>query len=233
MILGKLWRFFRAQANRLANYFRKIDPIAELQLECDLATEQMKQGREGLEQHRGLVERLRRQTGDGQRHIEDLSAKVQAYLTTGERETAGRFALELQGAQRQLQENEQQLDMLERAYNNNLLKVKHAGRKIDEVRNRIARYDAELKMSRTEAEIAKLASSLDFDVSTDFGQVEQLVQEKIDANRAVVRVAADLSGQGIEDVRRAEDVERARGEEALKLFEAAKRPTLPAPEKVE
>ena len=52
-------------------------------------------------------------------------------------------------------------------------------------------------MSRAEAEMAKLAQDFNFDVTTDFGQIEQVIQDKIGLNRAKARVAADLSGEGV------------------------------------
>ena len=86
--------------------------------------------------------------------------------------------------------------MHEEAYNNNLTKIKHASSKLAQIREKITKYDAELKMSRAEAEMAKLAQDFNFDVTTDFGQIEQVIQDKIGLNRAKVRVAADLSGEG-------------------------------------
>ncbi len=52
------------------------------------------------------------------------------------------------------------------------------------MRQKIQKYDADLKMSSAEAEVAKLAQSFDFNVTTDFGQLEQVIQGKIDTNRA-------------------------------------------------
>ena len=91
--------------------------------------------------------------------------------------------------------------MHEQAYENNLLKIKHAGGKLAEIRDKIARYDADLKMSAAEAEMARLAQDFHVNVTTDFGQLESSIQEKIDLNRAKVRVAADLSGEGVEAIR--------------------------------
>lgn len=221
MILRKLWRAIMAQFNKVANFFRGIDPIAEMQYECDRAADQMKEGRQGLEQYRGLVERVTRQVVDSRKHVADLGVKVRTYLANGDREMAGQFALELKKADTQLAENDAQLKLHETAYENNLFKVKHASKKVAEVRERIAQYDATLKLSRTEAEISKLAQSLQFDVTTDFGQVEQLVQERIDENRAAVRVAADLSSDGMDDIRRDQEIEKSQAEDALKQFEMA------------
>lgn len=219
MIFGKLWRAFAAQANKLANLFWTADPIAQMQYEYDMAVDQMKQGREGLEQYRALVERVGRQAAANQTHVSNLEAKVKAYLQAGDRETAAKFALELQKAKKELEENNNQLKLHEAAYNNNVTKIKHASGKLAQIREKIAKYDSELKMSRAEAEMAKLSQDFNFDVTTDFGQIEQVIQDKIGLNRAKVRVAADLSGEGIVDIEREQAMEKALGDQALRDFE--------------
>jgi phage shock protein A len=219
MILGKLWHTIMAQINKIANIFWTADPIAQMQYEYDLAVDQLKEGREGLEQYRALVERVSRQVAEDKRHVSSLEAKVKAYLTAGDRESAARFALELQKAKQELAENEGQLTMHETAYDNNVTKIKHASRKLSDVRGKIAKYDAELKMSRAEAEMAKLANSFSFDVTTDFGQIEQVISDKISLNRAKARVAADLSSEGVVDIQHEQAMESALAEQALKDFE--------------
>src|SRR5204863_7166621 len=133
-------------------------------------------------------------------HTQQLEAETKAYLKAGDRVTAAKFALELQKAKTELAANEQQLEMHETAYGNNLKKIKHANEKLIELKQKIQKYDAELKMSAAEAEIAKLAESFDMNLTTDFGQIETVIQQKIDANRGRVRVAADLSQKGIADI---------------------------------
>jgi phage shock protein A len=219
MILGKLWSAFRAQINKLANFFWTQDPIAQMQYEYDKAVEELKGGREGLEQYRALVERVSRQVANHQRQVASIEAKIKAYLQAGDRETAAKYALELQKVKADLKENEEQLALHEKAYDNNVRKIKHASSKLATVRENIAKYDAELKMSRAEAEMAKLAQSFNFDVTTDFGQLEQVIQDKVSLNRAKVRVAADLSGEGIEQVEREQAMESAMADQALREFE--------------
>jgi phage shock protein A len=219
MILGKFWAALRAQVNKLANLFWTADPIAQMQYEYDQAVSQLQEGRKGLEQYRALVERVTRQVQNSQAHAKDLESKVKAYLQAGDRETAAKFALEMQKAKAELTENEAQLKMHEDAYNNNVSKVKHATGKLAKIREKIARYDAELKMSKAEAEVARLAESFNFDVTTDFGQIEQVIQDKISLNRAKVRVAADLSSEGIVDIQREQAAEKVLADQALKQFE--------------
>lgn len=219
MIIGKFWRALRAQVNKLANFFWTADPIAQMQYEYDSAVEQLKSGREGLEQYRALVERVSRQVAGDKQHVSILEAKIKSYLQAGDREYAARFALELQKAKKELAENEGQLKMHEEAYNNNVAKIKHATKKLGDVKEKIIKYDAELKMSRAEAEMAKLATSFDFNVTTDFGQIEDVIQDKIGLNRAKARVAADLSTEGLEDIKREESMEKVLGDQALRDFE--------------
>lgn len=219
MILGKFWSAFRAQLNKVANLFWEADPIAQMRYEYDHAVEQLKDGRKGLELYRGLVERVNRQVAENTAHVQRLEAQAKAYLKAGDRETAGRFALELQKARKELAENGQQLELHELAYQNNLKKIQHANEQLIGVRQKIQKYDAELRMSEAEAEIAKLSESFDMNVTTDFGRIEQVIQERIDGNRGKVRVAADLSSKGIADIQAEERMEKVMADDALRALE--------------
>lgn len=219
MILGKIWYALKAQLNKVANFFWTADPIAAMQYEYDQSVAQLQEGRKGLEQYRALVERVTFQVQNAQKHAKDLESKVKAYLQAGDRETAAKFALEMQKAKTDLAENEAQLKMHEAAYNNNVEKIKHASSKLAKIREKIQKYDAELKMSKAESEIAQLAQSFNFDVTTDFGQIEQVIQDRIGLNRAKVRVAADLSQEGIVDIQREQAAEKVLADQALRQFE--------------
>ncbi|MCX5741517.1 MAG: PspA/IM30 family protein [Proteobacteria bacterium] len=219
MILGKFFGAIRGQLNKLANFFWEADPIAQMQYEYDMAVEQLKEGRQGLEQYRGLVERVSRQVKDGESQITKLQAQAKAYLKAGDRETAGSFALQLTKAKATLEENKGQLAMHEQAYGNNLKKIQFANKKLVEVKDKISKYDAELKMSEAEAEVAKLTQSFNMDVTTDFGQLEDVIQRKIDGNRGKARVASDLSTDGIAKIDAEERMEKSMADDALKDLE--------------
>ncbi|MCC6487465.1 MAG: PspA/IM30 family protein [Candidatus Hydrogenedentes bacterium] len=218
-MIGKFWRAFAAQINKLANFFWQADPIAQMQLEYDNAVDQLKEGRVGLEQYRALVERVTRQVKLDERRVTDLTAQVKSYLKISDRTTAGRFAIELKRAQDELKENQAQLDLHEQSYQNHLSKIQHATRKLNDVQLKIRKYDADLKMSAAEAEMAKLAQSFDFNITTDFGELETLIQDKIDVNRAKVRVAADLSHEGIAEIEAEKRKEESEAEDLLRQFE--------------
>ena len=232
MILGKLWKSIAAQFNKLANAIRGYDPIAEMQYEYDRSVEQIKEGREGLAQYRALVERVTRQVDESRKHVSLLEAKVKAYLNSGDRDTASKFALELKKAKDSAVENEKQLALHEQAYSNNLLKIQNAVKKLGDVKDRISKYDADLKMSRAEAEMSALATQFHFNVTTDFGQAEEILQGQIDKNRARVRVAADLSGEGIDEIKREAAVEKSMADDALREFEVSQGLATPETTKV-
>src|ERR1700750_2464807 len=219
MIFGKFFGAIRAQLNKLANVFWEADPIAQMQYEYDLAVEQLKEGRQGLEQYRALVERVNRQVKEGEAQVAKLTAQAKAYLKAGDRETAGSFALQLTKAKNQLEENKQQLAMHEASYQNNLKKIQYANKKLVEVKDKIQKYDADLKMSAAEAEVAKLTQSFNMDVTTDFGQLEDVIQRKIDGNRGKARVASDLSNEGIDKINAEERMEKSMADDALKDLE--------------
>jgi phage shock protein A len=190
-----------------------------MRYEYDRAVEQLKEGRTGLEQYRGLVERVTRQVSANKSHVQKLEAETKAYLRAGDRATAAKFALELQKAKTELASNEQQLTMHETTYGNNLKKIQHANEKLIELRDKIQKYDAELKMSSAEAEIAKLSETFDMNLTTDFGEIEAVIQQRIDQNRGKVRVAADLSEKGIAEIKAEERMEAQLAEQALTDFE--------------
>src|SRR5208337_1323875 len=170
MILGKIWKALAAQFNKLGNWFSGYDPIAEMQYEYDRSVDQLREGREGLAQYRALVERVTRQVDGQRKQVATIEAKIKAYLSAGDRDTAAKLALDLKRAREDQAENEKQLALHEQAYSNN--------------RHKITKYDADLKMSRAEAEMSQLATQFNFNVTTDFGQAEQTLQDQIDKNRA-------------------------------------------------
>jgi len=188
--------------------------VAQMRYEYDRAVEQLKEGRTGLEQYRGLVERVTRQVSANKSHVQKLEAETKAYLKAGDRATASKFALELQKAKEELATNDNQLQMHETAYGNNLKKIQHANEKLIELREKITKYDAELKMSAAEAEIAKLSETFNVNLTTDFGEIESVIQQRIDQNRGKVRVAADLSEKGIAEIKAEERMQGQLAEQA-------------------
>src|SRR5947199_8748245 len=171
MILRKFFTAIQAFFNGIANALWERDPIAIMQLEYDRSVAQLQEGRKGLELYRGLVERVARQVTMGKAQVDRLQADVKAYLKAGDRTTAGKFALQLKKAEADLAQNQEQLKMHEEAYENNLQKIQYANKQLGDVREKIQRYNADLKMTAAEAENARNAGDPDFDDTTDYGTI--------------------------------------------------------------
>jgi len=56
-------------------------------------------------------------------------------------------------------------------------------------------------------------------LTTDFGEIEGVIQQRIDQNRGKVRVAADLSSKGIAEIQAEERMRGVLAEQALTDFE--------------
>ena len=74
-------------------------------------------------------------------------------------------------------------------------------------------------MSAAEVELARLAEDFHFSVNPDLGQLESRIQQEIDLNRSKVRVAADVSGEGVDASRHEQATESQLAAEALREFE--------------
>jgi phage shock protein A len=223
MIFEKFFTAIRASLNKLANFFWSRDPIAILQLEVDQATARLQEGRQGLEQYRGLVERVGMQVATGKQNVQRLEGQIKGHLTAGHRDVASQLAIQLQQVKQDLTSNEQQLSMHNEAYQNHLLKFQQAQKDIVTLRQRAQRLHAELQMSKAEAEIARVAEAVSEKMTPNFstkvGQAEELVQEQIAKHRGEARVAADLSSKGVSEIKAQQAAEAAMGEELLRKFE--------------
>jgi hypothetical protein len=61
--------------------------------------------------------------------------------------------------------------------------------------------------------------SFEMNITTDFGQIESVIQRQIDTNRGKARVASDMSSRGIEAIKAEEAAEKVLAEDLLTKFE--------------
>jgi len=223
MIIGKFATAFRAFLNGIANALWARDPVAIMQLKIDEATAEVQGAREGVEQYAGLVEGIKRIVAQLTAQSAQLEAQVKAHLKAGNRERAGQIVLQLQKIKDQLTSKEAELKIHNEALQNNLLKLKAANENIVALRQRAQQHSAELKMSRAEAEMAKVSEALQGSLvgnyTTGFGEAEALVKSEIDKNRGRAHVAAQMSATGVEEIKAEEAAQRAMADDLLSQFE--------------
>ncbi len=84
----------------------------------------------GLETYRALVRASYTHGRHQPRARATAGSGNQSLFEVGQRDTAAKFALELQKAKTELKQNEDQLALHEQAYENNLKKIQNAGKKL-------------------------------------------------------------------------------------------------------
>lgn len=195
-----------------------IIELAEAKLQE--ATERLKEGRTGLTTYQALVLKVQQQVDDGNRRVTRLTSEIKAHLKAGNEEVASQIALELSRVKQDVISNNEQLRLHQEAYQNNLLKMKTALSDIQKTRNELDQKKAALQMERALAEVAEAAGALNtqFDVSSDFGRIMGRLDDQINQSKARSRVAADLSGEGVDRIKAREAAEKALAMDLLQQF---------------
>lgn len=203
-------RFFAplgAQLNKLGRLVWGFDPVAVYQKQVDDATDEIRSGTRGLEQHRGHVTQLQRKVDTAKKEIAQLQARAEGYVREGNDARAAGALTEKKRLEAELATASASLATCEEAYQNNLRKIQFAQRKIEEAKRVAQRLQADLRLSQAEREIAKLNTNFIASSIDGLGEVRDEIQRQIDANRAVAQVQTDLGNNEMADME-AEDAQR-------------------------
>lgn len=219
---SRLWESASAQVGKGGRAAWSSDPVAIYQNQVDQAAEEINEATRGLEQYQGLVASLERQVETGDKESARLTARMKSCLENGQEDRAVELGTQLSRIQKDLETNRSQLEQYREAYQNNLRKIKLARQRIADAQSHSVKLKAELKMSKAEAEVANLAQKITGHSAALDGlaEVEREIQQQIDTNRAKSRVAADLSGEGIQEL---EALENERVQEGRDMVEKMKR----------
>jgi phage shock protein A len=200
--IGRVFTAISAQFNKAGRAAISADPVAVYQKQVDDATEEIREGTKGLEQYRGLVSRLERQVEADSKEVAVWDARARGYVSQNNDTEAAKALTNKKAAEARLSENKGQLGTYDVAYKANLKKVKFAQDKINEAKLKAQKLQADLKMSKAEAEIANLAQS--FNVNSNslnkLGEIEEEIQRQIDTNRAKAQVVNDLGSDGLAEI---------------------------------
>lgn len=215
--LGRCCAAIGAQFSKGSRAVWSADPVAVYQAEVDNSAQEISEATGGLEQYRGLVSRLERQVANGDKEVARLTARVKSFITAGDDNKAAEYAVQLKKAQVDLEENQKQLESYRGSYQNNLKKIQFARQKIESAKEKARKLDADLKMSKAEAETAKLAEKFNVRTNTldGLGEIEDEIQRQIDANKGKAEVARDLSSDGLAEIEADEAAQKAEARELL------------------
>jgi len=197
------------------------NPEALLEVEKENLRKQIANYNQGLAAHAGLCERLINQIRNLETEENDLRTKAAAHLRAGNREAAGQYALRLQTATREIEENRKQLEQSETAYNELVhardVAVKAAKDKIEAMSYALD----DLKVKRATAELSEMAGGMISSIGGSGDNLDRLkgmLEEERAKAAGRARVARDtLSTEGV-DLKETE--QKALADQALEDFAA-------------
>lgn len=225
----RLSTLFRGFLSLFVTGIEKANPKALIEAEKETLRAQIARFNDNLAQHAGFCERLMRQIKSLEAQEKELTAKTAAHLKAGNRELAGQYALQLQTAKSQLEENRGQLGEAEKTYQN-LLKardvtVREAKAKIDKLQQMMS----ETEMLEAQAELQEMASGMISSIGgtgDTLNRVEEYLNERRDKAAGRARVAAgalDMTEVQIKD-----EEQKALADQALAEFASAYGMEVPA-----
>jgi len=194
-------------------------PLGRYQEKIDEAGETLKQAKAGLDRCRTLINSLQRQVADGERDVARLDVRIKAALSEGHEDRAAEYVQQFQKAKAMLAENQKQLAVNQEIYNSFLKQVQVAQDRIVRAKRDAESLGSQLRTSQAEAELADVAQNTS--AASDFAASEpdrEEVLRRIDAEKAKVQTAQDLSAPDVEEI---ED-ERVREAEAQALLDQYK-----------
>jgi phage shock protein A len=220
--MAKIFGASRAQVGKLGRMAEEADPLALLNQAVEDGVNSIQNSKKGLENYRALILSVQRQVDSGEKERARLELRIQAALASGDaNHTAEESAMVLADVERHLAANCEQLARHMEIYENFAQQVELGQAKVAEARLKAARLGLELEQSRREKEMAKFASDFSFDpqgLHSDLARAEELINRKIDANRAVGEVAADMSKQTLINADADEAERKAAAAEILNRF---------------
>lgn len=220
-------RFFsalRAQFGKAGRAVEEADTLALLNQAVDDGVTSIQNAKKGLENARSLVLSVKRQVEQGEKEKDRLESRIKAAMDAGDpNHTATDYALQLAGIEEGLTANKEQLERHTKSYENFAQQVQLAQKKVVVARQKAASLGVQLEMSEREKEMAQFANDFSFDpnkLNSGMARAEELLQRKIDKNRAAGDVAMDMSQQALAE---AKDEELERQAAAAKILERFKK----------
>lgn len=195
--LVKLLSAGSAQARKITRRPDDADPLALLNQAVDDGVASIQNAKTGLDNYRVLILSVQRQVENGEKEKARLEARIREVLDSGDpHRTAQEYAMMLADVEQNIEANREQLERHKETYENFAKQVEAGQSRVLAARQKAALLGLELEQSKREKEMARFARDFSFDpqgLESDLSRAEELIYQKIDANRAAGHVAEDLS----------------------------------------
>lgn len=192
---------FRRLKNLIKGFFglfigglEKRNPEALLENEKENLRKQISQFNQGLASHAGLVEKLMSKAKKLDREETELRAKTAANLKAGNREAAGKLALQLQKVDREHDDVREQMEQADTRYKE-LVKARDVS--VKQAKDRIEQLSRdldEMKSTKAMADLNEMASGMITDIGGSgdtLNRLEEMVEDERTKAAGRARVARD------------------------------------------
>ena len=179
---------FRRLKNLIKGFFglfigglEKRNPEALLENEKENLRKQISQFNQGLASHAGLVEKLMSKAKKLDREETELRAKTAANLKAGNREAAGKLALQLQKVDREHDDVREQMEQADTRYKE-LVKARDVS--VKQAKDRIEQLSRdldEMKSTKAMADLNEMASGMITDIGGSgdtLNRLEEMVEDE-------------------------------------------------------
>jgi phage shock protein A len=209
--LIKMLRAGSAETNQRGRRLEEADPLALLNQAVDEGVASIQNAKKGLDNYRVLILSVQRQVENGEKEKARLEARIQEAIDAGDpNRTAHEYAMMLAEVEQNIVANREQLQKHKETYENFAKQVEVGQSRVFAARQKAELLGLELEQSKREKEMARFAHDFSFNpqgLDTDLSRAEELIYQKIDANRAIGHVVEDLT-KPILDESADEDKER-------------------------
>jgi phage shock protein A len=194
-----IFTFAESKANSAAETVANADPIGVYKMQISNAIESGANASKVVEQAARQLESLQRQVDAELKEQQRITSRIQAVIQNGDpNKTAEKYALELERIESSLAANQQQLEIAQNTYNDNLQLVSRYEQQVSQARKDAEKLGFQLQQSEAEKNLNQMTANMREQLCLgDLAQARERVQAQIDANRGASRAAHDLSQQGL------------------------------------
>jgi phage shock protein A len=220
-------RFFRAvglwggaQADKSAEAMLNVDPLGVLKSQIANAAENGKRANEVVVAAAKQLVSLENQIADLLKDQRRLTNRIESVLKSGDpNNNAPKYAADLARVEEHLRVNQEQKDIAQKQYDDNLQLVEKFERQIAQARQDAKDLGAQLQQSEAEKNLHQMSAALKDKLSVgDLSEARQRVKDQINANRGASRAAQDLNRVSLAEEEDEDLVQDAAAEAVLARF---------------
>ncbi len=195
--IGRIGEAGMAQLDKSGMAVWRKDPIAILQRRINQESQKLSANKEAIQRFKGYLNQNKREFEKRTAELNQANARIDYWVQQGQDDKAEAAAAEADRLEKGFAPFHQQYDGMLKQYETALASLKASNDFIVEARQRADQLGATLDMTRVNAQMREMTTSLgigsDGDVRSSIDQAFREVESKVDAAHAAVEVDDDLN----------------------------------------